>query len=278
MATTVGTRLRLIDLVHKAKKAIWNFNLFSSIPPATDALTLRKQRLSTRLFFLIFTFCLVILIVYTAQVSVIRSVTIKNPSSSEYTRLFAVYRKTLSCPCTTIAIPYKYFLQVNVLYHPVCSSDFVQERWINLLFQSRSTQNTSVEFGHTGGPLFQLLATFCRLAKQTVDDELAIVGNTTFVTAETVSTDIFTQQAGTFLDLTISSLENSFMRSLSLIRETTSSNGLASGLLTNFDYNFVLYNPSVTMLAPSPRMFVESNCTCFTKTTCISPAFITSDG
>lgn len=258
--------------------AILSFNLFSSLPPATDDFTLRKQHLATRLFLLMFAFCLVVLIIYTAQVNVIRSVTVKNPTSSIYTRLFAVYPETLSCPCSKIAIPYKEFLQVNVSYHSVCSSDFVQERWINLLDESRHQQRVSIEFGHTGAPLFRMLATFCRLVKQTIDDEFVNVGNTVFVNAETVSSNIFAKQSQQLLDLTISSLENSFMRSVSLIRETMSSNGLASGLLTNFDYNLASPVPNVVYLIPNPHMFIESNCTCSTMTTCLSSALVTTDG
>jgi hypothetical protein len=277
-AATSNTRLKFVALVDKAKKFIWNLNLFQSVPPTQDALKLRKQLFSTRLFLLLFILCLIVLITYTSQVPVIQLVTVKNPSYSNYTQLFSQHPHTLSCPCTSIAIPRKTFLQLNVSYHEVCSSTFVQDKWISFLAPPDGFDHVSIEFHYTGEPLFRMLASLCNLTKQLIDNELLTFASTSLITAGVMSNDTFTEQSLASIDLLISNTETSFIRLISLFRITTTVDGLASGLLTNVDYRIFPLDSYWSQAAPLPHTFQEINCTCFQATTCTTPAFVTSDG
>lgn len=56
-----------------------------------------------------------------------------------FSELSFKHGETLSCPCKAIIIPYKSFVFNNVTMHPVCSSVFVDEQWIeNLYFANAS--------------------------------------------------------------------------------------------------------------------------------------------
>ena len=70
------------------------------------------------------------------------------------------------------------------------------------------------------------------------------------------------------------------MSTLSLIRLTTSTDGLVTGTLSNFDYKLVPHPYNTVMLQAVPNMhtFPENNCTCFGATMCAIPAFISFDG
>lgn len=274
---TTTVRLKIIDLVDKGKKAIWNLNLFQSIPPTQDDLILRKQRFSTRLFLLLFLFCLLIFTIHTSQVYVVQFVTVDNLSYSLYTQLFTEYPHTLNCPCTRIAIPNKEFLQLNVSYHEVCSSIFVGQEWIHVLLNSQIIYAPSIEFRHTGALIFQILASLCGLAKHWIDDELLTFDDAPFISANIMSADLFMEQSLASIDLLISNVENSFMRSLSLIRLTTTVDGLVSGFLTKVAYKIMPFDQVVFQAAPFPHTFPD-NCTCFGTTTCTTRAFLTSDG
>jgi hypothetical protein len=277
-AAIINVRLKIMSLVDKGRNAFWNLNLFQSVPPTQDRLKLRKQHFSTRLFLFLFIFCLIIFTIYTSQVAIDQSIPVENPSYSRYTQLFDQYPKTLICPCTTIAIPNKDFLELNASYHEVCSSIFVQDQWIDVLIRSQITKFASIEFRHTGTGLFQMLTSLCEQAKQMIDDELLTFGDTPFITANVMSSDLFSEQTIASVDLLISSLQNNFMSLLSLIRFTTTADGLVSGFLTNVDYRIGPHDEYRSVGIASPRTFQDNNCTCLETTSCTSRAFITSNG
>jgi hypothetical protein len=277
-AAIINVRLKIMNLVDKGRNAFWNLNLFQSVPPTQDPLKLRKQHFSTRLFLFLFIFSLIIFTIYTSQVAVDQPRTVENPSYSLYTQLFAEYPKTLTCPCTTIAIPNKDFLELNASYHEVCSSIFVQDQWIDFLIRSQIRPFASIEFRYTGIGLFQMLTSLCEQAKQMIDDELLTFADTPFITANVVSSDLFSEQTIASVDLLISSLQNNFMNLLSLINFTTTADVLVSGFLTNVDYRIGPHDQYWFKLHPVPHIFQDSNCTCLETPSCISRAFITSDG
>jgi hypothetical protein len=277
-ATITNGRLNVVGLINEAKEAIRNLNLFRSIPPVQDALKLRKQLFSTRLFLLLFIISLITFTIYTSQVTIIRRVTVQNPSYSSYKQLFAQYSHTLSCPCTTISIPQKEFLQLNASYHTVCSSKFVQQQWMNLLSRSQTTSIASFEFRYTGASFFQMLASFCLLSKQLIDDELLTFADTPFITADVMPADRLMEQSQASISLLISNMETGFMRLISLVDLSTNTDGLVSGLFTNVNYRILPFDSYWSQVAPTPHTFEETNCTCFRGNTCIMSAYITVDG
>jgi len=275
---TTNIQFKIKDLFNKGKNFIWNLNLFVSTPPTQDALTLRKQHFSTRLLLLLFIFCLIIFTTYTSQVFIYQTIRINNPSYSLYKELFDKYSYKLSCPCTTIAILNKNFLQINVSYHEFCSSIFYPPRWSDQISRSKISNLLSIEFRGTGAAFFQMLSVISTLAGRLVGDELLDFANASFISANVMPFDIFNEQVMSSVDLLISNLENNFMSLISLIRTATNANGDTSGLLTNFDYTNLPFNEVHFQAAPTPRTFLDTNCTCFGTTVCIIPAFITSDG
>ena len=52
-------------------------------------------------------------------------ITITQITPEIFNQLRSKYASTLSCPCTTITMPYKTFLNSAITLHPVCSSLFV---------------------------------------------------------------------------------------------------------------------------------------------------------
>lgn len=51
-----------------------------------------------------------------------------------FEKLSFEHGQSLSCPCKTIAIPYKTVLFNNVTMHSICSSVFVDQEWIEGLY------------------------------------------------------------------------------------------------------------------------------------------------
>jgi hypothetical protein len=62
-----------------------------------------------------------------------RVVTIHQITSSLFDQLRLEHGETLSCPCSTTIVSYKEFVTNTISFHPLCSSIFVSEKWIEAL-------------------------------------------------------------------------------------------------------------------------------------------------
>ena len=92
-----------------------------------DEVNLRQQKLNTRIYIILFTSCLCVLLFYTAIVerSAIKIHTIF--SIEDYEHLLDVYSDGVICPCTRISIPYSDLvteLRVDV-FHQACSTALI---------------------------------------------------------------------------------------------------------------------------------------------------------
>jgi hypothetical protein len=108
---------------------------------------LKEQFCSTRLYLLLLTVALLVVILFLIfnPQTVIK--TINNPSISTYKQLFDQYSNTLSCPCSTIMIPYESFVSVNYSIHPLCN--FINDDWILAFYFQNSSHFLSIDFRST---------------------------------------------------------------------------------------------------------------------------------
>jgi hypothetical protein len=63
-----------------------------------------------------------------------RTINISEVTPLIFNELYLKYGETLSCPCSTNAIPYKDFVSNTITFHPICSSIFVSQQWIAALY------------------------------------------------------------------------------------------------------------------------------------------------
>jgi hypothetical protein len=95
-----------------------DLNLFASIPPSNDPNIIRRNRHTTRVYFILLITAFFILILYTSLRQVTNTVIVKSPSVLEYTELSLQYPLTLRCPCSRIAIKYNQFIsQIEPQFH-----------------------------------------------------------------------------------------------------------------------------------------------------------------
>lgn len=78
--------------------------------------------------------CLYMLFYATMLTTGSKTVAVSSVTPDLFKELIVEYGQSLSCPCETITIPYKNLLFNNVAMHPVCSSVFVDEKWIEGLY------------------------------------------------------------------------------------------------------------------------------------------------
>ena len=258
-------RLLLINI----KMYLFTFNIFPSVPPSTDAYELRTQRISTRLFLLLFTFSLIILISYTSLVRITKTFTVQSPTFEQYSQLYSQYSQTLTCPCTQISINYENFIHIQYTLHQVCTSFFVTDQWLQYFEASQPTHYFFDDFLSTGPYVFQALRMFCELTNTTTINSLDGFYSNQYVTTSATPEQVFQAQSQQFIDQFKSSTINSFLLSLSLVRNTTQGNALFSGTQSNYQLH---KNDNDTFTYTAVNVY--SNCNCRYSSKCAEQSFI----
>jgi hypothetical protein len=172
------------SVAQKLKNYFCTLNVFPSIPPSTDEHLLQNERTSTRMFIVLLTLSLTILLLYTSLINVTQTVSVKTNTMAQYLQLYSTYPQTLTCPCTQISINYGAFLDVQYTFHQVCSSVFVDEYWINYLYTSYGSNTVYPDdFRSTGFLTFQGLSALCGLVNQTISNSLTQFYSNQYISA-----------------------------------------------------------------------------------------------
>lgn len=85
-------------------------------------------------FFVVLSVCIYVLLYVALIQPQRRTVIIENINPDIFNQLYLEYADTLSCPCSTAAISYDTFVSNEVILHPICSSFFITQQWIDALY------------------------------------------------------------------------------------------------------------------------------------------------
>jgi hypothetical protein len=259
---TITERVR--SLWQRSKTFLRNFNAFESEPPTADQYERQNQNISTKLFIVLLTLILTVLLLYTSLVTVTKTVNVKAPTVAYYSQLYATYPQTLTCACTKISINYEKFLHVDYSLHQVCSSIFVTNNWIDYLASSYEIHKVNIyDFRATSSHAFEALSAFCEVTQTTISDSLNRFYASQYVSASVTPSDLLQSQVQSFTLQFISSTTNTFLAFLNMIRSTTQDNGLISALRSNYD---IFIPDGYTFLIAVPSSF--SGCSCGVSAMC----------
>jgi hypothetical protein len=253
----------------KLKDFTSTLNVFPSVPPSTDEYELQTQRTSTRLFIIIFSMSLTILLLYTSLIKATKIGNVKEPTFTDYSQLYSIHSEALTCPCSNISINYDNFLHVNYTLHQVCSSIFVDQVWIKYLSNASETEFLPENFRWTGPYAFQALRAFCDLSNQTISNRLIQFYSNQYVSASVVPQTLFESETQSLIDQFRSSSTNNFLLSLATIRDTTQANALFSALQNNYRIDIKLAETEINI---NPILY--NGCRCSASSTCIFPSFV----
>ncbi|CAF1369911.1 unnamed protein product, partial [Didymodactylos carnosus] len=266
---TITTSARLRNFYQQAKQYIKAFNLFKSIPPSTNDQDIQNELMSTHLYIALLFISFVILLFYTSLTATTQTVTVKEPSITQYTQIYEKYSKTVSCPCSTIIVPYAKFLQLQPTYHQICSSDFVKQKWFDYIENYAGSSNTALgvldnDFLLTGSSRMQLLKSFCQLSQSTIIDEMQVFYSTGYATATVTPFELFSKEFDGNIQLFISTTISTFIPLLQLISGTTQGNSLLSIFETNFQFTVPFDSPVLNLL---PAVY-NYTCSCYDTSLC----------
>ena len=217
-------------------KKIATFNIFDT--ETNDDDEQRKQVISTRVYLFLLTSLLIVFILFTSLSYHSNIITMPTPTLRQYEQLAQSFSSSLQCPCKSISIPYEKFISINPVYHEICSSDFVTQRWIDYLFYQNTSYYFQLDFRHSASGEFQLLRTLCQHAKTTVDDSLRQFYLTRYITNQLVAAERLEIEVNSSIELFQITTPSLFQSSLRLIREAIKGNQIFSGTETLFVLEF----------------------------------------
>ena len=268
---TVLVAEQVHHILQLIKEKSLNLNLFKT--KSNNNLVIRHQRLTTRFYLIILLITLIILILYTSLNQISVTNTIQLTSQNQYENLKIKYPNTLNCPCNYISIEYEKFIQINPLYHQICSSSFIDQEWINYLYDydSRNERN----FRATAASQFLVLSSLCQLTINTVETSIQQFNSAKFLTPQLISLTLFEIQVNLFIESFKKSIPRTFKRTLDITRGLIHGNSLLSGYETNWRFTIIGTYRNAPMYT-NPQSYGNS-CNCATSANCTQPAIINNE-
>ncbi|CAF0761016.1 unnamed protein product [Adineta steineri] len=201
------------------KQKLIELNLFKNRISSQDEHILRQQRYTTRIYLILLSLALIILILLiTLQPQTIHIIE-KSPNLTDFDRLYHQYPLTLRCSCQNTTIEKKLITNIKPEYHEVCTSDFISSEWINLQFlQLSSSLLITRDIRYQSQFHFQLLSTLCSIANQTIQDSLQSFYRTKLITNHVLPREIFQTQMNSTIEEFKRNVLETFQRILNLLR------------------------------------------------------------
>jgi hypothetical protein len=144
--------------------------------------------------------------------------TYEHPSYITYQKLYMKHSDKLICPCTEITVNYSSFINIIPTYHPICSSDFVKEIWLDQLVLVRGGSINMLDWRILSQSYFQSLTALCNLAQDTVNNDLEDFSTRTIVTTRLLNEVLLHSEINDTLEEFIHSMQIEFERVNNILR------------------------------------------------------------
>ena len=218
------------------KVKISELNFYQKNNQRPDVYVMATGRISTRVYLFFLALSITNLIIFTSLQTDIHRITIDHPSAKIFEKLHQKYSSTLQCPCTQMAINYGSFISLSPRYHPVCSSLYISNEWINSI---PGIENIDFHYQHddfhlVGQPFFSTISVLCSTAQSTLDAAWFIFNHSTLITENAISKDELIIRTNTIFEQFEINTIKEFKRLFSLIRLHTKT--MLSAKRTNVEF------------------------------------------
>ena len=260
----------VLPLIGTIRMRLLNFNLFSTVPPATSELAIRSQRISTRLFIGLLLSTVIILGEHISLAVVSKSIIVQAPTREQYHTLQSLYPQSLTCPCSHISIKYDAFLSLQYKLHPVCTSYLVTQQWYDIFDRANVQHSYSSNFGSSAPYTFQALQSLCEISDRTVSISRDVFFATQYVTLMVTPLDLFQSQAQAAFNEFVSSASKTLLSSMQIISDINRGNGMT--VVTGSQFHFVKGDEDFYIQALEDPQY--TNCSCQSSAQCTLPSYI----
>ncbi|CAF0862999.1 unnamed protein product [Adineta steineri] len=256
--------------------SIRQLNFYSDDPFWSSTLTYSQQIINTRLFLIFISISLSIVIIYSSLINVTNNVTLNEFSIDDFERLEYLYPNTINALCSHESIPYEKFLYLSPIFHQVCSSSFIEYKWISSLFFFNATSHNILDYRTYGFAQYRSLSLLCNISRQSVKDTHRTFNSTHFVNHDVLSRNQFNEISFVLLNNFQKNILFNEKQTGQIISMMTAYNQLWSALRTNY---YVRSIPGSRLYNTYSRIYLvdnqteDSSCECRSKgNQCIYPA------
>ena len=272
----LSRRDRLKSMIKKLFDLIINLNIF---PPhyfecGIDQTTVKRfGQQATHLYLILLISSFASLIIYTIIRQQIQTNEFDKPSFDRYNELIETYGEHLKCSCSSVASTYDQFVQIEPIFHPICSSSFVSDEFIddlriNSVYKQRDYRG--IISAH-----IQYLQGLCQMSVDTVNNTKEQFLSSLFLTKYLLSNNEFEKLINSSIEHVQLSSPNILTTISLLIRNINFGNSIISTYETNFKYFIPTYDPmSIYKNFQTESMIYDNNCSCALHLNCTSQAYI----
>ncbi|CAF3947844.1 unnamed protein product [Adineta steineri] len=264
------------SLIKLLRTTLMGLNIFSlrDMGSNTDSITAKRLgQWATRLYIALFICGLSILTIYTVVQPQVLTKTFNKPSFSIYNDSQKKYGDELKCPCSVIALPYDQFIEIEPVFHEICSSPFATKQYRNDLIAgliSNLSIYVSRDYRRFLSAHLQALQGLCELSKTSVYNSINQFRTSLFITSQLLSKTNFRDQLDSLIEQTKSNVPTTFRQLLFLIRNINHGNAYMSIYGTNFEYVGAPDAPKNTYA--STQAVIYDGCSCGMYLNCTSQA------
>ena len=257
---------------------LYHLNLFYNSLKSSQR-TLRREQHATRIYLVLLTTGLTILVLYNALDEKVNIINVQQPTLATYQQLILSHdiATSIRCPCERVSVRYSSFLEVITVLHQVCSSVFVQTSWIQSFTNITEWPTLPItDFRIQGFYFFLNLRAICAMAIDEIQAASQCFASHRLNNAELIPDAQLISKTDGDTGPMRQWHTRTFMNKLQLNLDLIQSNQLMTIYSPNWFFP-VNETASSTMNIPLPLHFAfngSSNCSCATSKTCTQPMLL----
>ncbi|CAF1057532.1 unnamed protein product [Adineta ricciae] len=262
---------------------LFNLNIFvsSEFGSNVDRLTTKNYgRWATRLYVILFLSSFIVLTLYTIFQSRTVTTTFTQPLFDTYEILQEIHGNQLKCLCSQIASTYNAFVEIAPVFHPICSSKFVQKEWHMQIIDGLTLNFSTYSFNDYRRFLsahLQYLQVLCQISRDSVNNAINELLTSLLVTTELLSQQDFHHRINITIKQSESNAPILLSRFLFIVQSVVHGNAFMTTYQTNFQY-FTLFHNAAEIFLFTEAMVYDDNCSCGLSPNCTTQAnFIEND-
>ena len=267
--------LNLLDRLRALPRRCLHLNFFI-IPHRSSTATLSRERWTTRLYLFLWLVTLTVLIIYNSFAEETTTVHVSKPDEATYNQLYASYKTSLQCPCSSIAVAYNSFTQLNAQLHQVCYSIFLDDIWINNIFDGGNWSNLAAnDFRGRGVLHFLLLKSLCGSAQRAVEKTIMEALKKQIFKGILVPKEQLLSEINRFVEMAKNWNTDEFRLLATTIHGIMHSNQLMNVFSLNWKYGPIPANANLSNYLLSTQPVSHGpNCSCAVSSSCTEPVLV----
>jgi len=247
--------------MRKLRDYIENLNAYSRA--TTNEHKKRTEILSTRFYLLLLIISLILYSTYEILIEETVLIQIYEPKLIEYEKYENRSLNNFQCPCKDISIPFQSFVNIEIDFHEICSSDFISQQWIEYLFN----ENLNFSFHkndirYSGFAQFEILQILCQYASDTINENLNEFYSNEYLTENLISKDDFPIEISHSIEIFKANMLKFFQDPIELFRLIVQNERIFSAVDTKYSF-FIrdYYFQNEFTIAILPIQYRETNYT-----------------